>query len=440
MVQQQKVTHKDTNETLTEGQQAALDQIRRFLNANDRAFCLTGFAGTGKTYLTNVILEEAKNLKLKTILASPTNKAAKVLGQVTDQETVTVAQLLGIRPKIDKTTGKEVFTPDYQANRTDLTKVNLVIIDEASMISAELLELLQQEFTLFGPKFLFIGDPAQLPPINEEKSLVFDVVDDSAHLDEVVRYDGSTLNWATALRNQNILVPATEYADGDRLIIKDDRAFSEAVIETFSSNAFEADPDYCRVLAWTNASVDRWNQLIRTALFGKDAPPYVEGERLISVQPCIKQVTKKGGKVTKEEVILTGSSEVEVIEATPVTKTIEYGNLRTKRFHFWAIKAMDEDGMIKHFRILDESEEERLNSLLNDHAKRKEWRDFWSLKKYFHPLKYSYAMTCHKSQGSTFQTVFLDLKNILLNKKPQERNKLLYTSATRASDHMIVLA
>ena len=108
-------------------------------------------------------------------------------------------------------------------------------------------------------------------------------------------------------------------------------------------------------------------------------------------------------------------------------------------FDYWVINAQDEDGAIKNFRVLAQKEEDRFKGMLRDYANRYEWDNYWGFKKPFHPLQYAYALTVHRSQGSTFQRVFLDLRNLLRNRKTNERNKLLYTAATRASKQMIVL-
>ena len=429
---------RETGSDLTDGQAIALQSIFDFLESTKRTFCLTGFAGTGKTFMTQLVLQYCDEQKLKVALGSPTNKAAKVLSQITGEDAVTIAKMLGIRPKIDKSTGKEIYAQDPEATAVDIEDYDLVILDEASMISSELLEILSQEFTLLGPKFLFLGDPAQLPPVGEKKSVVFDEISEQAHLNEVVRYSGAILNWATALRSQTKVAPVSRFCDSQTLIVKDDADFAETLLSEFTSDGFQADSDYCRVLAWTNASVARWNKRIRQAIFGRKAPRFMPGERLIATGACTRrEVNLKNEYV--ENVILPSSGEVEVLEAHTERGTIEYGNFQADIFDYWVINAQDEDGAIKNFRVLAQEEEERLKGMLKDYASRYEWDNYWGLKKAFHPLHYAYALTVHRSQGSTFQKVFLDLRNLLTNRKTHERNKLLYTAATRGSEQMIVL-
>jgi ATP-dependent exoDNAse (exonuclease V) alpha subunit len=170
----QKFKSKGKQIKLTEGQAIALDSVLKFLaNRSDRTYALFGYAGVGKTFLTKLIIEHCHKKDLKVVLAAPTNKAAKVLSQTTGEEAITIAKMLGLRPKIDQTTGKEIYTRDPDAKTINLENYDLVILDETSMIGSELMTLLSEQLTLFSAKFLFLGDPAQLPPVGEEKSPVF---------------------------------------------------------------------------------------------------------------------------------------------------------------------------------------------------------------------------------------------------------------------------
>lgn len=404
---------KEKGLELTDGQAIALQAILDFLKSHNRTFALSGYAGTGKTFLTQLILDECDRTKKDYLLTAPTNKAARVLAKTTGKDAITIARMLGLRPKIDKTTGKEIFARDPDAPIIKLDNYDLIILDEASMISAELLEMLSQEFTLFGPKFLFLGDTAQLPPVGETRSLAFDKVDEKANLTEVVRYDGAILNWATALRSSTAIAPPRFFADNETLITVSDRAFAEKVIEAFTSTDFTNNTDHCRVLAWTNASVKQWNKKIRKAIFGKKAPRFVAGERLVATGVCTQRQTDQTGKVT-ENIILPSSEEIEVVEAHPEKGTVEFGSFQADIFDYWVINAQDSEGTLRQFRILCDSDGDRVNALLRYYAQSKDWDNYWGLKRAFHPLHYAYALTVHRSQGSTFEKVFLDLRNLLL--------------------------
>lgn len=428
---------------LTDGQAIALQSILDFLKTREQwTFNLEGYAGTGKTFLIKLILDYCAKHGLKVILAAPTNKAAKVLSQISNKEAITIAKMLGIRPKIDKKTGKEIYVPDPDAKTPNLENYDLVILDEASMIGSELFKLISKQFTLFGPKFLFLGDPAQLPPVNEKESPVFTQVEAQAKLTKVVRYGGAILNYATALRTEKKFVSVPNYADHKTLKVLDEHQFTQTLLSAFDSKEFLNNSDYCRVLAWTNKRVAQWNQRIRTWIFGNQAPRFVPGERLVATAACTRRVegvkTIYGDNI-QEMVILPASSEIFVMEAAQKKGVVEYSPMKGDIFYYWEINAVDEEEKEKTFRVLAISEKERYQGMLKDFYQRRNWDCYWGLKRAFHPLQYAYALTVHRSQGSTFERVFLDLPNLLANYKSQERKQLLYTAATRASEQLVVL-
>ncbi len=434
---------KDKKIKLTEGQAIALDAVLKFIsNGSDRTFALFGYAGVGKTFLTKLIIDHCYQKDLKVVLAAPTNKAAKVLSQTTGEEAITIAKMLGLRPKIDQTTGKEIYTRDSDAKTINLENYDLVILDETSMIGSELMALLSQQLTLFSAKFLFLGDPAQLPPVGEDKSPVFAQIQQYAKLTEVVRHSGAILNWATALRRERSIAPIRKFTDNQMLLVLKEQEFSELLLDAFTSKDFKKVANYCRILAWTNACVARWNQRIRGAIFGEKALRFMPGERLIATAACTsreKDSKNPASHKYTETVILSSSGEVEVIETHPEKRVVEYGLFEKDIFHYWLINAQDEEGALKQFRVLDTTEETRVKQMLQSYAQQKQWDNYWGLKRAFHPLDYAYALTVHRAQGSTFQRVFLDFRNLMMNRKLDERKKLLYTAATRASEQMIVL-
>jgi len=97
-----------------------------------------------------------------------------------------------------------------------------------------------------------------------------------------------------------------------------------------------------------------------------------------------------------------------------------------------------EDQKIVIVEILHESENERFEKTCGDLAKSKNWKAFWDLKQRFGQLKYSYCLTVHKAQGSTFENVFVDVNNLLTNRTVRERNQLLYVAATRAAKRLFL--
>ena len=85
--------------------------------------------------------------------------------------------------------GKEVFVRDFKEEST-IQNYDLVVIDESSMVNEELFDFLMSEVNL-TTRLLFMGDPYQLPPVNEAISESFTQIGDQSNLSEVMRYEGA---------------------------------------------------------------------------------------------------------------------------------------------------------------------------------------------------------------------------------------------------------
>jgi len=89
-------------------------------------------------------------------------------------------------------------------------------------------------------------------------------------------------------------------------------------------------------------------------------------------------------------------------------------------------------------RVLHDSAASEIKLKLDDFARHKNWMAFWDLKQYFHDVDYAYSLTIHKSQGSTFQDVFVDVPSMLTNRNIIERNQLCYVAFTRAAKRLFL--
>ena len=119
---------------------------------------ITGGPGTGKTTILNAILELLGRMQMKCLLAAPTGRAAKRLGEVTGEDASTIHRLL--EAGIDPATGKMFFARDEE----NPLKCDAVIVDEMSMVDVTLLHSLLQAIPQ-GKRLILVGDPDQLPPV-----------------------------------------------------------------------------------------------------------------------------------------------------------------------------------------------------------------------------------------------------------------------------------
>jgi ATP-dependent exoDNAse (exonuclease V) alpha subunit len=160
---------------LTLTQQEALDKLKLFIESDRYFFRLSGYAGSGKSFLICHLIKWLQTRELALITAAPTNKAAKNLKQLAlttgiDIEVKTVAQLLGQQPEINEETGLEEFTANNDAQFDDY---EVIIIDEFSMINRPNFDAILDAVAMtINTKVIFVGDSAQLPLVKEDSSIV----------------------------------------------------------------------------------------------------------------------------------------------------------------------------------------------------------------------------------------------------------------------------
>ena len=213
-----KLLKKKFPHNTTSSQDECLLLLSNFLFDDDKSslFLLKGYAGTGKTTLTGVLVSQLWNAKMKSVLLAPTGRAAKVISNYSGKQAQTIHRHIYYPKKASN--GGLTFT--LKQNKMTNT---LFIVDEASMIpdiptesnmfenGSLLNDLLQFVYAGKNCKILFIGDTAQLPPVKSDLSpalnqdtleLNFDKNVTTIELTEVVRQtlDSGILRNATELR------------------------------------------------------------------------------------------------------------------------------------------------------------------------------------------------------------------------------------------------
>ncbi len=418
---------------LTAEQVAALDALNEFVHSLEKLYLLTGYAGTGKTTLLQIFIQGLREQgdERKIVLSAFSNKATKVLARMAtewqlDVDAMTCCTLLGLRPVINEDTGNQEFQPDRKQG-SQVDRYHLVIVDECSMVNEELWQLLVKAVSnLYGrTQLLFVGDPAQLPPVNEPESACFREIIHQSHLTEVVRYGGAIGVIAEDVRRhlaRSHLPRFQTDINRDRTegcFVLPRQIWEKLLLKAFTSHAYQHNPDQVRALAYTNRRVAALNQKIRRAIYGPTALRFVPGERLIAINPCIDD----------ESIILPTSAECEVLEAR---------RSRDGEWPIWLLSVETEEGDLRTLRVLHESGASELKMALDNLARDKHWMAFWDLKQHFHDVDYAYSLTIHKSQGSTFQDVFIDVPSMRSNRNIVERNQLCYVAITRAAKRLFV--
>jgi exodeoxyribonuclease-5 len=437
---------------VTAAQTAKRTGISQFLS-------IQGAAGTGKTTTTRAVQDALKALGFTVGAAAMTHKAAGVLGAAVGHDAITLASLLGLREQVEE--GEIEFVP---LGPPRLKEADVWLIDEVSMLHPKQLELLE-EAARNGAKagyvhtFVLIGDPSQLQPVNHDgpSPALFQSI--TAQLTKVHRHAGPVLRLATEIRCGEDLRPAlTEtIVGGDSSVVV--HADHSSWWRAFIAACAEAKhPDDVRLIAFTNNAVSRYNAKARAHFLGVDAPPFVSGELVVT----------HGGSYLRESVernpyrpeLLYGTSrELRIGEVKQLLLQLEgsaaCGDVR---------EYVDQDGKADETRFarkyefnaweittaagghtlyaLDPSHRHWHEQMLAWLRSQKYWYDYWLLKRTFVTLQPHWALTIHKSQGSQFRQVFVDLANIEGSSRASENFKraLLYTGVTRAQRAVHVIA
>lgn len=430
---------------------------------------LNGYAGTGKTYLINRLVEYCKEKQpgLKFGMTAPTNKAVKVLWSTCEDPSQfkfgTIHSMLGLKPKKDYYTGKQTFEPDGSLLRQKMIDtLDVLIIDETSMLNSELFRFLLP-YLRKGLKIIFLGDDKQIPPVGEVQSIPFLGPKQLLYkiypvtLGKIVRQAAGNpiIRYGAAIRSQfKSPVIHFDFSDcpktGIELLPANMESLSSLFLQYFCTDEFKTDSDYVKVIAWRNNTVDYLNVAIRKLIFGTDnLAKIMVGEKLIADTPIINV------GVPERPIIYTTNEEMEVKELGVTKRSIAYKLSEKAESRYITFKLYKADvvatgeTMPKTIYIVHEDSDAAYNSLLNEISKRAGnatgkdrsllWKFFFSLKEEFANVKYNYCITAHKSQGSTYQYVFVQDWDIQANRNIEERNRIRYVAVTRASQKLFII-
>ncbi len=268
-------------------QKAAIRRaVDGFLEKDLPGLTIIGEGGTGKTTCVMDIAAQLIKAGLKVLFTAPTNKAVKQLEKSAKRYGLTLNNVAF--QTLHSALGLALLPSEenkyaHRLGRGVFPIFDVVVVDEASMLGKRVLfDYLLPDAKEHNCKLLFMGDDMQLPPVKEKESLAFKVFD-TVRLTQVERQaaDSNILTLSGLLRtamanNKPFFSPAIQ-GNGVEVIKSAD--FLKEVVKAFDK---DTDLDEQRVLAWSNARVDEINSAIRQKLFGRGAPRFVEGERVVS--------------------------------------------------------------------------------------------------------------------------------------------------------------
>ena len=446
----------------TPSQEVALEMIASYIfdkKASEKLFLLKGFAGTGQTSITNAIIKTLHLVEHQAVLLAPTGRAAKVMTSFTQRLAYTIHKYIYYH----KNSAGE-FSFSLRNNKLHNT---LFIVDEASMIShnetafgsASLLtDLIRFVYMGHNCKLLLIGDTAQLPPVHTTESPALNI----AHLEclyqkeviateltEVVRqhHRSSILRNATHLRkvitnpyNYNNFQFNLKLPDLIRLL--DGDAIQEAINDAYDEYGSEE----TIVIVRSNKSAVVWNQQIRRIIL--DAEDEIEAGDLLMIVKNDYYWCKDNNQVS----FIANGDTIEVLSiqhideyygfrfAKITAQLIDYPNIPP----FDTVILLDtltsetssltnEQNRVLYEEVLEEYAYE--SSVYQRYQKIKEDPYYNALQ-----VKFSYTITCHKSQGGQWDVVFIEKPYLPQNYVIDESYyRWLYTALTRAKKKVYLI-
>jgi exodeoxyribonuclease-5 len=449
----------------TAGQLELLRRLSHFLtvswNNPHALFILRGYAGTGKTTVVRSLVQVLPRMNLRTVLMAPTGRAAKVLSAYTRMPAHTIHRKIYFA----WTSHEGRIELKLQENRHRNT---LFIVDEASMIQFAASEptlsasrdLLEDLFAYVRQgvncRLLFIGDAAQLPPVGAAYSPALDIafLNASYHvtietfeLKEVVRQSlkSGVLYNATRLREQigtgKLAFPLFDLRNYRDIRMLHGHDLEEALNHAFSSSPRENHVVVCR----SNRRANLYNREIRRRILYYEEE-LAAGEFLMVVKNNYYWLPEgsPAGFIANGDLV-----EVIRIRKTEELYGFRFADVTIRFLDYPEEKEVDVtlllDTLTSESAALPQAENNRLfQSVMEDYQdipSRKGRVDKVKTNPYFNALqvKYAYALTCHKTQGGQWDTVFVDQGYIHDNILNVEFLRWLYTAVTRTTRELYLV-
>lgn len=476
---------------LNADQQAAVDTALR-VAADAGHMALIGPAGTGKTTTIRAIAHALKRLEPKkgVLLLAPTHKARRQLQSAElprGAQAWTVQRFCQVKPEQWRDEDKFKINGDMLKMVAQIRdQFCFVIVDESSMVTSELAGAVVEIAQEAGVAVMFAGDPYQLPPVAERRADddEFDEFADDgpeaamapefvsapviARLNRVMRHGGPILSFATALRENWADIhgfPSAAQQDEESEIKLSPRLESDFIarfqeVYTKAEDAWNGETYLYRkaprALCHQNRTVVALTRSLRERIYGVDVMSTWQPGEIITFPNYTK--TDAGFIHSSGDAIVIDSEIVEVSDLTTTVSYVTPIRNQQKRLHMSfagsfqrvTVQPMNPDGSpdnhghhvvhaplcgdrapIERYKQLREAIQNR--RLGADHQGWK-WLKTEVKEAYLTTIYSAFVMTIHKSQGSTFENVFVDRDLLFVGAEDRDtRNALLYVAATRAS-------
>ena len=447
----------------TAKQDIAFQLLSKFVlsDVENEIFLLKGYAGTGKTTTIGTLVKNLWKAKRSAVLLAPTGRAAKVMSLYSKKEAFTIHKKI-YYPKSEKGGGVS-FT--LQANKH---RNVIFIVDEASMIpdiiqdsklfeNGSLLDdLVQYVYSGHNCRLLLIGDTAQLPPVKLDISPAlerriletqFNKIVIELELDAVVRQqiDSGILVNATKLRERLVDgfyedFKLAEIAYSDVIRPMDGQEIMDAISDSYNVSGNQETV----VIVRSNKRANLYNQSIRNRILFQEEELSV-GDHLMVVKNNYFWV-----KTESEAGFIANGDIIQVLEILRLKELygFKFAEVMVQMVDYPKMKPFETvlllDTLTSETPSLPYEDSNKLYQEVQlDYASEKsKYKKFLAVKsnKYFNALqvKFSYAITCHKSQGGQWNSVFVE-QPYLPNGIDKDYLRWLYTAITRAKDKLYLI-
>jgi len=446
---------------LGEEQQAALEDIIRFTKSNKIAYSLIGYAGTGKSFLVKSLVEYLESARKQYVLTVPTHKAKTVLERFTEREGMTLHKLLSLSPNI------QILNLDFKdlqfythGNSMLFPSHGIIICDESSMVNDELFELLISKCEQYYSQIIFIGDSKQLKPVTSISiSKVFDLKDqfiltkifrqkEESGLSDIlpILREGIVNRFSTSIGTEGSLLCHTDVKD----------FFTDAV--KYAKKAMKTnDILETKILAYTNSRASAFNLKMKEVLFGNKSE-----YDLFGTITGTENLEFNGTKFWNSMDYIIIDKPIKVPIAVPGFITLPgyklnlYNSSNKRREEVCIIsKDVNKDYLDSLAMFIEDVRVDAIHSKgRNNRRASMLWKNYYNILKSFttpfdiyydgrlirkKSFDHGYAVTVHKSQGSSINNVFIDMKNISICRDREELRQLQYVAVSRATTNAHIL-
>jgi exodeoxyribonuclease-5 len=425
--------------------QMILDWFNTVKETKKQVFTLSGYAGTGKTFLINYAITVIGLKDSEVAFGTPTGKAASVLIQ-RGRDASTIHRL--IYTPVEEEYETKVGSTSIKSHRIKFVKKDkiasykLIVLDEISMVD----ENMMRDLISFGIPILATGDPGQLPPIQGENPLI---KNPDFFLTEIVRQslDNPIVKIATMARNKERI----PYGNFGEVLVLDRKLITPEQMKLLLTKADQ-------VICGTNNTRIYLNNEIRK-MKGIDV---IKEKYPVKGDKVICTVNNWDIFLDEEQEYNLVNGTIGVVESNSIEdKILNIGSLTFKPdflddvvsdsiIYDTGVFMNNEHTFDMHQRVMilpdkkyklkkyfsKKSEEEtheefqeRMRELVKDSRESTD-------EKMINRFDYAYAISAHRAQGSEFQRVLVFDESHIFG---ENSHLWIYTSITRAKKKLVII-